>query len=112
MNATPLAAREVREGMLFIDGHWTAGSEREVRPDFNPATGELFAQVHQATRADAIRAIDAAHRARDDSANLLVGRRAEILLSCADALAAMADEVRDVLRSRNRARPTRRRCSR
>ncbi|WP_186145928.1 aldehyde dehydrogenase family protein [Burkholderia gladioli] len=97
MNATPLAAREVREGKLFIDGHWTAGSEREVRPDFNPATGELFAQVHQATRADAIRAIDAAHRARDDWANLLVGRRAEILLSCADALAAMADEVRDVL---------------
>lgn len=97
MNASTEAAREVREGKLFIDGRWTAGSSNDVRPDYNPATGEVFAQVHQATRADAIRAIDAAHRVKDEWANLLVSRRAEILLSCADALAAMADDVRDVL---------------
>ena len=38
---------KVREGKLFIDGKWVAGSDGEIRPDYNPATGELFAQVHQ-----------------------------------------------------------------
>ena len=88
---------KVREGKLFIDGKWVAGSDGEIRPDYNPATGELFAQVHQASRADAVRAVDAAHRAKDSWANMLVSQRAEILLKCADALTTMIEDVRDVL---------------
>ncbi|MDE1180485.1 aldehyde dehydrogenase family protein [Paraburkholderia sp.] len=91
------AARVVREGKLFIDGQWVAGSDGQTLPDYNPATGEQFADVHQATRADAMRAVDAAHRAKDMWANMVVSKRADILLACADALAAMADDVRDVL---------------
>ena len=87
----------VREGKLYINGEWTPGSAGETKPDYNPATGELFAHVHQATREDAIRAVDAAHRAKDAWANMLVSDRANILLACADALATMIDDVRDVL---------------
>lgn len=87
----------VREGKLFIGGAWVAGADGETRPDYNPATGELFATIHQAARSDAMRAVDAAHRAKDEWANMLVSKRAEILLACADALAAMTDDVRDVL---------------
>jgi acyl-CoA reductase-like NAD-dependent aldehyde dehydrogenase len=87
----------VREGKLFIDGKWVAGSKGEIRPDYNPATGALFAQVHQATREDALRAVDAAHRAKASWGKMLVAERAGILLACADALAEMADDIRDVL---------------
>jgi vanillin dehydrogenase len=87
----------VREGRLFIDGAWVAGANGETRPDYNPATGEQFATIHQATREDAVRAVDAAHRVKDEWANMLVSRRAEILLASADALASMVDDVRDVL---------------
>ena len=97
MNTVTETAPRVREGKLFIDGQWVVGSGGGTRPDYNPSTGELFANVHQANRADAIRAVDAAQRAKDMWANMIVSRRADILLSCADALAAMADDVRDVL---------------
>ncbi|HEY4351611.1 MAG TPA: aldehyde dehydrogenase family protein, partial [Paraburkholderia sp.] len=91
------ATHAVHEGKLFIDGQWVAGSEGSTLPDYNPANGEHFATVHQATRADALRAVDAAHRAKEMWGNMLVSRRAEILLACADALASMVDDVRDVL---------------
>ncbi|WP_321793667.1 aldehyde dehydrogenase family protein [Burkholderia pyrrocinia] len=87
----------VREGKLFIDGRWVAGSEGQTRPDYNAATGGLLANVHQATRADTLRAVDDAYRAKDMWANMLVSKRADILLACADALAAMTEDVRCVL---------------
>ncbi|MFD1561543.1 aldehyde dehydrogenase family protein [Paraburkholderia silviterrae] len=87
----------VREGKLFIDGEWVAGADGKTLPDYNPATGELFATIHQAARSDAQRAVDAAHRVKDEWADMLVSKRAEILLASADALAAMVDDVRDVL---------------
>ena len=46
---------------MFINGEWLDG-ERTF-PVYNPATGELLAEVADASRADAARAIQAAHEA-------------------------------------------------
>jgi aldehyde dehydrogenase (NAD+) len=65
--------------------------------DFNPATGALFARVAQAGRADALRAVEAAYRARETWGRLIVSERAAILLHAADVLASKVDEIREVL---------------
>jgi acyl-CoA reductase-like NAD-dependent aldehyde dehydrogenase len=87
----------VREYLLYIDGQWVPAEGGVVADDFNPATGELFARVAQASRADALRAVEAAHQVRETWARTLVSDRAAILLAAADILARSAEEIRDVL---------------
>src|SRR5580700_3299265 len=87
----------VREYQLYINGRWTAAEGGNLQDDYNPATGELLARVAQGSRADAIRAIDAADRARRDWAKMMVSDRAALLLRVADIIAARADAIRDVI---------------
>ena len=89
--------RTAREYLLYIDGQWAPPVDGAFADDFNPATGELFARVGQASREDALRAVDAAHRARHAWAQTLVSDRAALLLSAAEVIARRADEIRDVL---------------
>jgi vanillin dehydrogenase len=91
------ASQKTREYLLYIDGKWTPAADGAVGDDFNPATGALFARVAQAGRADALRAVEAAYRARTAWAQMLVSERAAILLGAADAIARRVDEIRDVL---------------
>ncbi|HVW70542.1 MAG TPA: aldehyde dehydrogenase family protein [Steroidobacteraceae bacterium] len=86
-----------REYLLYVDGQWSPAAEGAFADDFNPATGELFARVAQAGRADALRAVEAAHRARNGWAQTLVSDRAAVLLAAAEVIARRADELRDVL---------------
>ena len=79
---------------LYIDGKWTPAADGAMADDFNPATGALFARVAQAGRADALRAVEAAYRARESWARLIVSERAAILLRAADVLASKVDEIR------------------
>lgn len=51
----------------------------------------------QAARADALRAIEAAHKAREAWARMLVADRAVILLRVADIIASRTEELREVL---------------
>jgi aldehyde dehydrogenase (NAD+) len=87
----------VKTYSLFIDGKWSGAADGAVADDFNPATGALFARVAQAGRADALRAIEAAHKARESWARLIVSERAAILLRAAEILATRVDEFREVL---------------
>src|ERR1700733_3890674 len=87
---------KVREYSLYINGAWTPGSAA-VTDDFNPATGALFARVAQASRADAVRAVEAAYRARESWGRVIASERAGILLRAADILAGKVDDIRDVL---------------
>ena len=88
---------EVRSYSLYIDGKWTPAADGAVAEDFNPATGALFARVAQASRADAVRAVDAAYRARESWGRVIASERAGILLRAADILAGKVDDIRDVL---------------
>ncbi len=68
-----------------------------VADDFNPATGALFARVAQAGRADATKAVEAAHNVRESlGAHDRLGAGG-ILLRAADILATKVDEIREVL---------------
>jgi aldehyde dehydrogenase (NAD+) len=87
----------VREYSLYINGAWVPSSSGVMADDFNPATGALFARVAQATRADALKAVEAAHNARESWARMLVSERAGILLRAADILATKVDDIREVL---------------
>src|SRR6201996_3157460 len=88
---------KVPEYSLYINGAWVKGSGGTLANDFNPATGALFARVSQATRADALKAVEAAHQAKDHWARMLVSDRAGILLRAADILSTKVDEIREVL---------------
>ncbi len=87
----------VKTYSLFIDGKWSGAADGAVADDFNPATGALFARVAQAGRADALRAVEAAYKARESWARLIVSERAAILLRAAEILSTRVDEFREVL---------------
>jgi len=48
---------------LLIDGEWVDSRSRKVEIDTNPATDEAIAEFPNATKEEAIRAVEAAHRA-------------------------------------------------
>ncbi|MGB0127814.1 MAG: aldehyde dehydrogenase family protein [Rhodocyclaceae bacterium] len=87
----------MNEYRLFIDGEWVVSSTGTVLDDINPATGEVFARVHQASGEDLERTIDAAYRAREAWGNTLASRREAILLRAADVLERRLKDVADVL---------------
>ena len=90
-------ASDVKSYSLYIDGKWTPAADGAMADDFNPATGALFARVAQASKADAVRAVEAAYHARESWGRVIVSERAAILLRAADVLATKIDEIRDVL---------------
>ncbi|HEX4751988.1 MAG TPA: NAD-dependent succinate-semialdehyde dehydrogenase [Solirubrobacterales bacterium] len=63
---------------LFIGGRWTVGSGPPIGVE-DPSTGEIFAEVANATVADAEEAIDAAADAQDEWAAVPARERGEIL---------------------------------
>jgi len=87
----------MKEYKLFIDGEWVASSSGKIVDDLNPATGDVYARVHQASKEDIDKAIAAAYRAKDDWGNTLAGQREAILLKAADVLASRIPEIADVL---------------
>lgn len=87
----------MKEYKLFIDGEWTASSTSTLQDDINPATGEVFARIHQASAADLERAIAAADRAFATWGNTLAKEREAILLKAADILEQRVPEVAEVL---------------
>src|SRR5258706_8272324 len=87
---------KARAYSLYIDGKWAPAADGAMADNFNPATGALFARVAQAGRADALRAVEAAYRARETWGRTIVSERAAILLRAADVLAGKVDEIREV----------------
>lgn len=82
---------------LFINGHWRLGGSGEKDEDINPATGQCFALVAQASGNDVEEAIAGAYAARTTWAQMLVADREALLLKAADIIQARADELRDLL---------------
>ena len=86
------AAFQMIEGVptynLFIGGEWVPSSRNEATASHNPATGEIYAKVHQAGARETEQAIAAAHGAYKDWADKVVAEREAVFLRAADVLAA------------------------
>ncbi|MFC4555554.1 NAD-dependent succinate-semialdehyde dehydrogenase [Georgenia faecalis] len=92
--ATPRTAdllRTVPTGLL-VDGTWRPASGGDTFPVTDPATGELLADVADATPDDALAALDAAHRAQRDWARAAPRARSEILMTAFRAVVERADD--------------------
>ncbi|HEX7081311.1 MAG TPA: aldehyde dehydrogenase family protein [Gammaproteobacteria bacterium] len=82
---------------LFINGEWTAARGDARFPVYNPATGDVWAHVADASRADAAAAIAAAEAAQPAWAALTHSERARILARAGDILEARQKELQEVL---------------
>lgn len=79
---------------MYINGEFTNGSAGKLMDIYDPATGEVIAQVPEANRSDTESAIDAARNAFDKGEwkNSTGQQRARVLFKIAEALRANADK--------------------
>src|SRR4051812_5560515 len=91
---------------LFIDGEFVASTGQDLRSVLDPATGEVIAQVADATAADVDRAVSAARRAFDagDWRSTPAVLRGRMLSKLAEIVRARADELA-ALETRNSGKP-------
>ncbi len=82
---------------MFIDGRWVESESGEHFDADSPATGEVIAEVPKGTRADAQRAVEAAHRARADMAKLKGFARSKHLYRVAEAIGKKRDDLAHLL---------------
>lgn len=88
MAPSPSTPRFVTE--LLIDGQFVAG-EGEAERVLNPATGELLAEVREASLEQIHKAVAAANRAFDGWSETTPMERSRLLLKLADAVEAQAE---------------------
>jgi len=88
-------ARSVKK--MFIAGKWTESESGEHFDAQSPATGEVIAEIPQGTRADAQRAVEAAHKARAAMAGLKGFERSRRLMRIADAIHERRDDLARLL---------------
>jgi acyl-CoA reductase-like NAD-dependent aldehyde dehydrogenase len=85
------------DGGLYINGQWTGASGGSRFPVMNPATGDVFREVADASRADARAAIEAAKAAFPEWSGMNHAERARILHRAGDVLEARAKDLQEVL---------------
>ena len=88
-------ARSLRK--MFVDGAWVDSESGRHFDAVSPATGAVIAQVPLGTRADASRAVEAAHRARAALAGLKGFERSRRLHRIADAIERRRDDLARIL---------------
>ncbi|HVS04542.1 MAG TPA: aldehyde dehydrogenase family protein [Candidatus Dormibacteraeota bacterium] len=86
-------ADKVETLKMFVDGRWVDSEGGETFEARSPATGEVIAHLPKGTRADASRAVEAAHRARTAMASLGAFDRARLLHRIADVMETRRDEL-------------------
>jgi vanillin dehydrogenase len=82
---------------MYINGAWREGSDGDVADDVNPATGETFARIAQASARDVDDAIAAAYEARHAWQKMLANEREALLHKAAELIAAQAERIRDLI---------------
>jgi aldehyde dehydrogenase (NAD+) len=87
----------MKEYKLFIDGKWVPSSTGTTADDLNPATGAVYAKVHQASKEDIEKAIASAYRARTEWGNTVPAQREGVLIKAAAILDERIQEFADVL---------------
>jgi aldehyde dehydrogenase (NAD+) len=79
----------------YIDGTFVEVQGNETLPVVNPASEQVIGQVTLANRADAIQAINAAHRAQRKLASSGKAERIEMLGALQQAILSNSDQIRD-----------------
>ncbi len=82
---------------LFIDGEWRSGSDDGRIAVYDPATGELIAEVADGTPADAVAACDSAAEAQRGWAQVSPRERSEILRRSWEIMIEHTDELADLI---------------
>jgi aldehyde dehydrogenase (NAD+) len=82
---------------LYINGEWRTARGGARFPVYNPATGEVWAEVADASRADAAEAIAAAKAAQPAWAALPHSQRARLLARAGEILEARQKEIQEVI---------------
>src|SRR5260221_12493865 len=82
---------------FFVDGQWTEAESGLGFEATSPATGEVIAQVAKGTRADAKRAVEAAHKARAAMAGRKGFERPRRLHRIAEAIEKRREELGHLL---------------
>ena len=94
------AAREFmgRKPRLLIDGKLVAAASGKTFPVYNPATGEIIAQIPEADRQDVDIAVKAARRAFDDGswARVKPNERSRLLWKLADLIEKNLEEFAEL----------------
>ncbi|MGF6414884.1 NAD-dependent succinate-semialdehyde dehydrogenase [Paraburkholderia sp. MM5482-R1] len=86
---------------LLIDGEWTAGSEGQTSPLYNPATGEVIASIPNASIADLDRALAGSQRAFRQWKQLTAAERYKVLNRAADLIEARKSEIARTMTQEN-----------
>ncbi len=83
---------------MLIDGAWDAASDGGCFNSVNPATGETWARIPEATAADVDRAVQAAHRACYDGpwSRMTPTERGRCLRRLGDLLAERSEELGEI----------------
>jgi aldehyde dehydrogenase (NAD+) len=87
----------MNEYQLYINGSYQAATSGRTEDSLNPATGEVFASVHQANADDARIALDSAWDAFASWKEMGPSAREGIFLRAAQIMEARAEELRDIL---------------
>ncbi|CAN5639837.1 aldehyde dehydrogenase family protein [soil metagenome] len=88
-------ARPIFRDRMCVGGEWRSASDGGTFPVYNPATGEIIAQVPAGTDADVDAAVHAARTALADARwrGLTPYARERLLMRLADLIEAHADEI-------------------
>src|SRR2546428_4490730 len=78
---------------MFVGGRWVDSESGETCEASSPATGEVIATLPKGTRADAVRALEAAAQARAPMAALGAFDRATLLHRVADVMEGRREEL-------------------
>ena len=89
---------KIRQTRLFINNQWVDPAEGGHFDTYNPATGEVIAQVAAGTAADVDKAAKAARKALESGpwATMDAAERGVLLFKLADLVAAHADELAEL----------------
>jgi acyl-CoA reductase-like NAD-dependent aldehyde dehydrogenase len=83
---------------MLIDGDWVPSSDGRTFPSINPATGEAWAEIPEASAADVDRAVRAAHRACHEGpwSRMSATARGHCLRRLADLLADRSEHLGEI----------------
>ena len=87
-----------RQHRMLIDGRFVLAASGKTFPVYNPATGEVVAQVPEAEAEDVDRAVTAARRAFDDGpwSKMSTSQRGQLIWKMADLLEANLEEFAEI----------------
>lgn len=87
----------MNEYQLYVNGGYRPAKLGKLADSINPATGEVFARVHQADASDAVEVLDVAWEAFQSWKGVSPSAREAIFLKAAQIMEARSEELRDVL---------------